>query len=63
MRSAAKRPMSASEQFKSAVTGEAFPTQGWRGGLERSRARWERGRAFLLEILVRGVEQSLVIVI
>jgi hypothetical protein len=35
--------MSAAEQFKAAVTSEAFPIQGWRGGLERSHAR--RGRS------------------
>ena len=39
MRSAAERPMSAAKQFKAAVTSEAFPSQGWRGGLERSHAR------------------------
>jgi len=33
MRSAAKRPMSAAEQFKGAVTSEAVP-KGWRCGLE-----------------------------
>jgi len=34
--------MSAAEQFKAAVTSASAPGQGWRGGLERSRAR--RGR-------------------
>jgi len=34
--------MSAAEQFKGAVTSASGPAQGWRGGLERSRAtaRW-----------------------
>jgi hypothetical protein len=31
--------MSAAEQFKAAVPSECGPDQGWRGGLERSRAR------------------------
>lgn len=39
MRSAAERPMSAAEQFKTAVTTVSGPDQGWRGGLERSLAR------------------------
>ena len=42
MRSAAERQMSAAEQFKAAVTSVSGPDQGWRGGLERSRAG--RGR-------------------
>jgi hypothetical protein len=33
--------MNVAEQFKTAVTSEALP-QGWRGGLERSRARGRR---------------------
>jgi len=31
--------MSAAEPFKTAVTSVSDPHQGWRGGLERSRAR------------------------
>jgi len=31
--------MSAAEQFRGAVTSASAPVQGWRGGLERSRAR------------------------
>jgi hypothetical protein len=41
--------MSAAKQFKPAVTSEAVPIQGWRGGLERSRARWG-----IVVFLVRG---------
>ncbi len=43
MRSAAKRPMSAAEQFKGVVTSEAVP-KGWRCGLERSCARGAKCR-------------------
>jgi hypothetical protein len=34
--------MSGAEQFKGAVPERSVPT-GWRGGLERSGARWGRG--------------------
>lgn len=32
--------MSAAKPFKTAVTSVSGPDQGWRGGLERSHARW-----------------------
>jgi len=55
MRSAAEQPMSAAEQFKAAVTSEAVPLQGWRGGLERSSARRGSGQEFPQQLIVEKI--------
>jgi hypothetical protein len=39
MRSEAQLPTSAAQQFKATVTSVSGPGQGWRDGLERSRAK------------------------